>query len=67
MNRTQLSNLYDSFPKNQQNIPRSEFIKRAMNTMNPAKCKKILDIMVDRKHQGRVQKAIIDSAITRGT
>jgi hypothetical protein len=69
MNRQQISQLYDSFPPGQQNIPRAEFIKRAMNTMNPVRCKKILDIMVDDKQRTRraqVQKAVIDSAITRG-
>lgn len=66
MNRTQIGQIYDSFPPEQQNILRSEFIKRAMNTMNPVRCKKILDVMVQKKHQGRVQRAIIDSAITRG-
>ena len=67
MNRTQISEIYDSFPENQQNMSKAEFVKRAMNTMNPVRCKKILDIMVDKKHQGRVQRAVIDSAITRGT
>ncbi|KKM66374.1 hypothetical protein LCGC14_1481780 [marine sediment metagenome] len=65
MNRQQIAAIYDSFPPEQQNIPRTEFIKRAMNTMNPVRCKKILDVMVQKKHQGRVQRAIIDSAITR--
>jgi hypothetical protein len=70
MNRTQIAKIYDSFPEDQRNIPRTEFIKRAMNTMDPVRCKKILDIMVDGKKRVRraqVQKAVIDSAITRGT
>ncbi|KKN69812.1 hypothetical protein LCGC14_0437580 [marine sediment metagenome] len=66
MNRHQIADLYDSFSENQQNIPRAEFIKRAMNTMNPVRCKKILNIMVEKKHQGRIQRTVIDSAITRG-
>ncbi|KKN35478.1 hypothetical protein LCGC14_0783300 [marine sediment metagenome] len=67
MNQTQIGKIYDSFPEGQQNIPRAEFIKRAMNTMNSARCKKILNIMAEKKHRGRVQRAVIDSAITRGT
>ncbi len=70
MNQQQIAAIYDEFPEDQQNIPRSEFIKRAMNTMDPMKCKKILNVMVEKKRQirqGRVQQAIIDSAITRGT
>ncbi len=65
MNQQQITKIYDSFPENQRNIPRAEFIKRAMNTMNPVRCKKILNIMVEKKHQGRMQRAVIDSAITR--
>lgn len=65
MNQTQIGKIYDSFPESQQNIPKAEFIKRAMNTMNPVRCKKILNIMVEKKHQGRIQQAVIDSAITR--
>lgn len=68
MNRQQIGQIYDSFPESQRNIPRPEFIKRAMNTMNPVRCKKILDMMVERKHQeriGEMQRAVIDSAITR--
>ncbi len=56
MNQTQIAKIYDSFPENQRNIPRAEFIKRAMNTMNPVRCKKILNIMVEKKHQGRIQQ-----------
>ena len=66
MNRQQIGQIYDSFPESQCNMPRAEFIKRAMNTMNPVRCKKILNIMVEKKHQGRIQQAVIDSAITRG-
>lgn len=65
MDKNQIGQIYDSFPENQRNIPKTEFIKRAMNTMNPVRCKKILNIMVEKKHQAQVQKTVIDSAITR--
>lgn len=70
MNRQQIGQIYDSFPESQQNMPKAEFIKRAMNTMNQAKGREILNVMLDDKQrvrQAQVQKAVIDSAITRGT
>lgn len=69
MNRTQIAALYDSFSPEQQNMPRSEFIKKAMNTLDPAKNSQILDAMVQRKRQatqGQIEQARIDTALQRG-
>ena len=62
MNRQQIAAIYDSFTPEEQNIPRTEFIKRAMDAMDPGK----IAAEADRMAQGRIQKAVIDSAITRG-
>lgn len=69
MNRQQIAQIYDSMAPEEQNMPKSEFIRKVMNILDPAKNTKILDAMVDRRHQvhvGEMQKAVIDSAITRG-
>ena len=68
MNRTQIAALYDSFPEGQKDMPKSEFIKKTMSTLDPIKNMKILDAMVDRKRQvtqGRIEQARIDAAIKR--
>ena len=62
MNRTQIAKIYDSFTPEEQNMPREQFIKRAMDAMDP----NALAAEADRMAQGRIQKAVIDSAITRG-
>lgn len=69
MNRTQLSNLYDSFPENQRDMPREQFIRKAMDAQNPTKNRKILSAMINRKCQiktGEMEQARIDSALRRG-
>ncbi|KKN53869.1 hypothetical protein LCGC14_0598280 [marine sediment metagenome] len=67
MNYQQISEIYDSFPENQQNIPKAEFVKRALATQSVTKGREILNVMLDDKKRERVQRAVIDSAITRGT
>lgn len=69
MNRQQIAAIYDSIPPDQQDMPRDQFIKRAMSCIDPAKNKRVLDVMVERKHQQRVgemQRAQIDAALERG-
>ncbi|MCK5611640.1 hypothetical protein KAR91_57750 [Candidatus Pacearchaeota archaeon] len=69
MNRTQIAQIYDEFPENQRDMPKTEFISKFMDCQDPVKCNKIVDAMVARKrqvHRGQIQKAVIDSAITRG-
>ncbi len=69
MNQQQIGQIYDSFPPEQQNMSKTEFIKRAMATQSVIKGREILNVMLNdkqRAHQAQVQKEIIDSAITRG-
>lgn len=66
MNRTQIAALYDSMTPEEQNMPRSEFIRQAMDVIDPAANKKILDHMVQRKRQvtrGKMEQARIDTAL----
>lgn len=68
MNRTQLSSIYDSFPENQRDMPKLEFIKKALSTQNSTTNRAILSNMIERKCRikaGQMEKAVIDSAITR--
>ena len=62
MNRTQISAIYDSFTPEEQDMPREQFIKRAMDAIDPT----ALAVEANRMAQGQIQKAVIDSAITRG-
>ena len=66
MNRNQISALYDSFPENQRDMPKEQFIKKTLSTLDPVKNQKILDAMVDRKRQitrGQIEQARIDAAL----
>ena len=66
MTPQQVATIYDSLPEDQQDMPREQFIKRAMSAIDPAKNKRILDAMVERKHQqriGEMQRARIDAAL----
>jgi len=66
MNQAQIAAVYDSMTPEQQNMPREQFIRQAMDAMDPKANEKILDHMVQRKRQatqGRVQKAQIDAAL----
>lgn len=68
MNRQQIAQLYDSFPPGQQNMPKAEFIKRAMATQSVTKGREILNVMLNDKQRTRraqIQQAVIDSAIIR--
>lgn len=66
MNRTQIAAIYDSMTPEEQNMPRAEFIRQVMDTLNPAANTRILDSMVQRKRQvtrGRLEQARIDDAL----
>ena len=68
MNRQQISQLYDSFPEDQKDMPKEQFVKKTMSTLDPTKNAKILDAMVDRKRQitqGQIEQTRIDAAIKR--
>ena len=66
MNRTQIAQIYDSFPEGQKDMPREQFICKALATQNPTKNRAILSSMVKRKcrtRAGQMEKAVIDSAL----
>jgi len=66
MNQAQIAAVYDSMTPEQQNMPREQFIRQAMDTLDLKSNTKILDHMVQRKRQatqGRIQKAQIDAAL----
>lgn len=66
MNRQQIAAIYDSFPENQRDIPKEQFIRKAMDAQNPTKNRKILSAMINRKCQiktGEMEQARIDSAL----
>ena len=66
MNRTQIGQLYDSMTPKEQDMPREQFIRQTMDTLDPTANTKILDHMVQRKRQvmqGRVEQARIDAAL----
>lgn len=66
MNRTQIAQIYDSFPEDKQNMPREEFIRKALGCLNPEKNTKILDAMVQKKRWGMRNKRQIDRAMEGG-
>lgn len=69
MTPQQIAKIYDSFPENQRDMPKTEFIKKALATQNPNTNRAILSDMIERKCRAKtaqMEKAVIDSAITRG-
>ena len=69
MNRTQLSNIYDSFSESQRDMPKIDFIKKALATQNPTANRAILTDMIEGKCRAKaaqMEKAVIDSAIVGG-
>jgi hypothetical protein len=66
MNQTQIAAVYDSMTPEQQNMPREQFIRQAMDTLDPTVNTKILDHMVQQKRQvtqGRIEQARIDAVL----
>ena len=69
MNRTQIIQLYDSFPEGQKDMPREQFIRKALSIVDPVECGEILAQMVHGQQQhrrGQIQKAQIDRAMEGG-
>ena len=69
MNRTQIAQLYDSFPEGQKDMPREQFIRETLGIVDPVECGEILAQMVHGKQQhrrGQIQKAEIDRAMEGG-
>jgi len=62
MNRQQIAKIYDSFPPEEQDMPKTEFIRRMTAAMDPAKMATEANAIA----QGRIQKAQIDAALRRG-
>ena len=66
MNQAQIAAVYDSMTPEEQNMPREQFIRQAMDAMDPVANEKILDHMVQRKRQvtqGRLEQARIDAVL----
>lgn len=69
MNRQQIAQIYDSMTPEQQNMPRTEFIRQTMNAINPNANKQILSTMIEQKHQkrvGEIRRTQIGAALRRG-
>ena len=70
MNRTQIAQIYDEFPEGQKDMPREQFIRKALGIVDPVECGEILARMVHGKQQhrrGQTQKAQIDRAMEGGS
>lgn len=68
MNRTQIAQIYDEFLESQRDMPREQFIRKALATQDPIKNQKILSAIIDRKCQikaGQIEQARIDAALRR--
>jgi hypothetical protein len=66
MTPQQIAAIYDSMTPEEQDMPREQFIKQAMDTLDPKANIKILDHMVQRKRQvtqGRLEQARIDAVL----
>ena len=66
MNPQQIGQIYDSFSDSEKDLPREQFIRQAMDTLDPTANTKILDHMVQRKRQvtqGRIEQARIDAVL----
>lgn len=59
MNRIQIAAIYDSFTPEQQNMPREQFIREAIDALDPNK----MIAEADRMAQGRMQQRQIDAAL----
>lgn len=61
MNRQQIAQIYDGFPENQRDMPREQFIKKAMAALDPNKMMQEADVIA----QGRIQRKQIDAVLGR--
>jgi len=59
MTPQQAAKVYDSFPPEDQDMPREVFIKRMVAAMDPAKMAADADMIA----RGRIQKTQIDAAL----
>lgn len=66
MNRQQIAAIYNSMAPEERDMPREQFIQKAMDILDPVTNNKILDNMVQQKRQitqGQIQKAQIDAVL----
>lgn len=66
MNQTQIAAVYDSMTPEEQDMPRDQFIRQCMDTLDPKANTKILNHMVQRKRQvtqGRLEQVRIDAVL----
>ena len=66
MTPQQIAAVYDSMTPEEQNMPREQFIRQAIDAIDPAANEKILDHMVQQKRQvtrGRLEQARIDAVL----
>lgn len=61
MNKNQIAKIYDSLPEDQQDMPRSEFIRQAMDALNPSKMAAEANAIAE----GRIRQRQIDEALGR--
>jgi len=61
MTPQQIAAIYDSFTPEEQNIPRSEFIKRTMDALDPNKMMQEASTIA----KGRIQRKQINEALQR--
>ncbi len=59
MNRQEIIKIYNSFPKEKQDINKAEFIKQVENLQDPAKAQRDAMQII----HGRQQQRIIDSVV----
>ena len=69
MNRQQIAAIYDEFPEGQKDMPKEQFIRKALGIVDPVECGEILAQMVHGQQQhrrGQIQKVQIDRAMEGG-
>ena len=66
MNRTQIAQLYDSFPESEKDIPKEQFVKKMAGLMDPGRMARTVDSMIQRKRWAGRNKAEIDRAMKGG-
>ncbi len=66
MNHQLISDLYDSFPESQRDMPKEQFVKKMTGLMDPGRMVRTVDSMVQRKRWAGRNKAEIDRAMEGG-
>jgi len=66
MNQQQIAALYDSFPQDQKDMPREQFIKKMSGLLDPNRMAWQVNAMVQRRRWGNRNKAEIDRAMRGG-